>query len=115
MHIHGSDPHSRQAHYRVGAFQYYDKDTLFLFGYGEYVGDEIPYTAAQGMSPTLSLGRIAIPLIYLDNGQHIFDCECYWDKEATVREIAARREVVSISIDNLRQQHGHSQHYLMIA
>lgn len=49
-----------------------------MFGYGEYVGDEVPGSDSVGFASLLHNSGIKNPKIVLDNGQVVWGCECWW-------------------------------------
>lgn len=92
---------------RVGAILRADKDTVHFFGYGVYVGDEIPHERAVGFLAVA--GReagITNPKILLDDGKDVFGCECWWGSEQEVKEAIGDRKIVYVDIDQLRDSKG---------
>jgi len=66
---------------RVVAILDRDETGIRLFGYGVYVGDEVPPADVGGMGQLLrDLGKTN-PRINLDNGGYVFGCECWWMPE----------------------------------
>lgn len=89
---------------RVGAIRNADDNHVFLFGYGTYVGDEIPHEKVGGMGELLREAGIANPKIALDSGKDVFGCECWWASEARCKEMIGNRAVVMIDIDEAREE-----------
>jgi hypothetical protein len=84
--------------YRAGAFLSADAVSVKLIGYGMYVGKE--------MHPTLGFPN---PLIKLDDGKHVWGCECWWAPEEDIREMVADYEakgaaIIPIDIDAARKE-----------
>lgn len=79
---------------RVGAIRNADKETVYLYGYGEYIGDTAP---TRGF---LSNTGLKNPTIKLDNGQIIYGCECWWSGENKIKELIGDRQVVLVEIED---------------
>jgi len=64
---------------RVIAVQDADDKEVRIFGYGNYVGDEIPPKGTPGVFG-IDAGELGIknPKIVLDNGDVIWGCQCWW-------------------------------------
>lgn len=90
---------------RVGAFLSATKGVVKMFGYGIYVGDEIPSEEAAGMMAEVcrELKR-PNPKIVLDNGDVVYGCECWWGPEEKVKEKIAGCEIVNVSIADARTE-----------
>ena len=75
-------------------------DTVRIFGYGQYVGDEVPPKGVKFFGMDLhDIGR-ANPKIVLDNGKVVWGCQCWWgDVEKAQKEIIKDRKVVVVDID----------------
>lgn len=71
---------------RVGAIKSFDKDTLRVFGFGEYIGDEIPPANSIGYSRIMSSGNQKDRKILLDDGNVIYGGECWLFDELEVRK-----------------------------
>ena len=84
---------------RVGAVQSVTNGVARLYGYGKYVGDEVPGDEVGGLNVGL-----ANPKIELDNGKHVFGCECWWSPEEEMRKMLAQcDEVIEVDIDEVRK------------
>jgi hypothetical protein len=84
---------------RVGAILGAEGDTVKLFGYGVYVGDEPVDPEAGGFN----FGQCN-PKIVLDNGDVVWGCESWWGPEEQVKEKVSRYStVVTVSIKEIRQ------------
>jgi len=83
---------------RVGAILKADETTVYMLGFGKYVGDETPPENVGGFNA----GR-PNPKIDLDNGKSVFGCECWWGSEADVKRMIMGREVVEVDIDDFRR------------
>jgi len=75
-----------------------NEDTIFLFGYGIYVGDEVPPPEIQ---PWMRIAH-PNPKIILDNGKVIWGCECWWGSEEAVKKQIGTNKVVMVDIDEAR-------------
>ena len=71
---------------RVGAVKGFDKDTLVVFGFGKYIGDEIPPSDSIGYSRILSSGNQKDRKILLDDGNIIYGSECWIFDEIEIRK-----------------------------
>lgn len=71
-----------------------------LFGFGTYVGDEVPPPGIRLMGVDLHDCRRPNPKIVLDDGRVVWGCECWWGPEgalpkgATVEPVDIRAERV---------------------
>lgn len=75
---------------RVIAIQKSDEKNVYIYGYGEYVGEE----------PCPKLFNIKNPKIILDNGNVIWGCECWWGNADRVeKEIIKNRKVIVVGSD----------------
>lgn len=74
---------------RVGAIRNSNESTVYLFGWGVYVGHQLG-------AP--SLGEFPNPKIELDGGGVVWGCECWWGSEQRMREAIEGREVVIVPL-----------------
>lgn len=75
---------------RVIAIRNSDEDSVYIYGYGEYVGEE----------PCPKLFNCKNPKIVLDNGNIIWGCECWWGEATKVeKEVIQGRNVVEVNLD----------------
>jgi hypothetical protein len=89
--------------YRVFAVRDATIHRVNLFGFGEYVGDEIP-DAAGGYAAILRARGQTNPKIVLDNGQVVWGCECWWGKEKDFQKKYGHLEVVDVPIEHFRME-----------
>jgi ABC-type proline/glycine betaine transport system substrate-binding protein len=80
-----------------------------FLGYGTYVGDELPTTAAGWLAPALVEEGVTNPKLELDSGKVVWGCECWWGAESGVKaKIEAYREagweIVESDIDAIRAE-----------
>lgn len=72
---------------RVIAIRNSDEENVYIYGYGEYVGEE----------PCPKLFNCKNPKIILDNGNVIWGCECWWGNADRVeKEIIKDRNVIVV-------------------
>lgn len=71
---------------RVGAIQKADETTVYMYGYGEYLGD--------AESP---LG-IPNPKIQLDNGDIVWGYQCWWGPEEKVKNMIGGRKITMVDV-----------------
>ena len=76
---------------RVGAIQSADKDTVNFYGYGVYVGDEIP---PDGFCHDVGIPN---PKIQLDDGGIVWGQECWWGPEEQVKKQIGDRKIITVS------------------
>jgi hypothetical protein len=90
---------------RAGAIHAIDRKakTAEIFGYGEYVGDEVPVEAVNDRATYNRSHGIKNPKIVLDDGKVVYGCECQWDTEAHVRKMLAGYTVTTVDIDVVRE------------
>lgn len=75
---------------RIGAIQKADEDAVWFYGYGVYVGNEIP---PSGFSHDLGLKN---PKLKLDSGNVVWGYMCWWGPEEKVKELIGDRKVIII-------------------
>jgi hypothetical protein len=75
---------------RVGAIQSADKDSVHFFGWGNYVGDEVP---CRGF---LQEAQIPNPCIVLDSGKKVYGFECWWGDAAKVEKMIDGRTIIDV-------------------
>lgn len=72
---------------RVGAIQSIKDGVAKFYGYGEYVGDEIPSKdSVNKFTKMLGTNGIANPKIVLDDGRVVWGCECWWGPEDQIKK-----------------------------
>jgi hypothetical protein len=74
---------------RIGAIDYTDKDAVYFFGYGIYLGDEIPPNGFAGMFKRPN------PKLQLDDGTIVWGQECWWGSEEKIKEFIGDRKVIT--------------------
>ena len=84
---------------RIGAMRNADKETVYLYGYGTYQGDEIPPEDVMGPVSRLGLLGIKNPKLLMDDGTVVWGCESWWASEATARKSIGNRQVVIVKPD----------------
>jgi hypothetical protein len=89
---------------RVIAISHSEGNKVFIFGYGYYVGDEVPTTAGGFMGEMVKESGITNPKIELDNGKVVWGCECWWGDVESAKKMMDDREVVEIDIDEERKK-----------
>ena len=72
---------------RVGAIRNAKDETVYLYGFGTYQGDEL--------HPAIGIPN---PKILLDNGSVVWGCECWWGSEEKVTEMIGDRKIEFVSI-----------------
>ena len=90
---------------RVGAILEADRKSIKFFGYGTYVGEEVPEEAVGHLANQLRLRKEPNPKIELDNGGVVYGCECWWDAEEEVRkrlEGYKPEQIIKEDINNVR-------------
>ena len=96
----------RQVGERVGAIVSAIPDTVTMFGYGVYVGDEIPPPGIMGPFGEMHEFGLTNPKIVLDNGEVVWGCECWWGPEEKIRNMVGDRPVVTLSGTEYRKRRG---------
>lgn len=83
---------------RVGAIRDANKNVVNLYGYGVYVGNEVPPKGVSIFGIELNeIGR-RNPKIVLDSGEIIWGCQCWWGSEESVKRAIGNRKVNIVSI-----------------
>lgn len=91
---------------RVGAVSHTEGKRLFLYGYGTYLGRVKPSECEE--KPIGVIGEMLVEadsenaLIQLDDGSHVWGCECWWGSEELVQKQCERFEVETVSIRDKR-------------
>ena len=95
---------------RVVAISHTEKNTIYIFGYGTYMGYKKPKDFEQDHQPTGVLGYWLIeedrenPCIQLDNGQYIWGCECWWGPVEKAEETIKDYKVEELDIQEKRKE-----------
>ena len=77
---------------RVVAVQDMDEKEVRIFGYGKYVGDEVPDNKALGLARLCHIMNRKNPKIVLDSGDVVWGGECWWGPvEGFTKEVGARK------------------------
>lgn len=90
---------------RVVAIECSTDKEVRIYGYGTYVGDEVPHERAVGMAIDLREMNIPNPKIQLDNGKDVFGCECHWGPVDRLMTRFAGLEQISVDIDAAREKY----------
>jgi len=88
---------------RVIAVSHFEDDIVYIFGYGLYVGDEIPPIGTLG-ALGLDLGMLGHtnPKIILDNGKIVWGCQCWFGNIKRIeKEIIRNRKIKIVDIDEI--------------
>ncbi len=72
---------------RVGAIREADENTVYMYGYGKYLGDE---ESPMGFPN---------PKIQLENGKVIWGYQCWWGSEKEVKNMIGNRKVIMIDTE----------------
>lgn len=78
---------------RVGTICDADKDTVNFFGYGTYVGDEVPPKGVCFFGIDLNSIGHKNPKIVLDNGDVVWGCQCWWGPEEQIKKAIGDKKV----------------------
>lgn len=73
---------------RVGAIRNADDTTVYMFGYGVFVGRE----------PCPIIDGFPNPKVQLDDGGVVWGCECWWGPEDQIKRKISDRAVVIVPI-----------------
>ena len=86
---------------RVGAIMSSTADEVNFFGYGNYVGDEVPPKGRGEFSDALHENGIPNPRIVLDEGGEVWGCECWWGPEDLIAKRIENKKINLIKIETL--------------
>ena len=78
---------------RIGAIRNADANTVYVFGFGVYSGDEIPPDDVPGPFGRLGLLGVKNPKLVMDDGTVIWGCESWWGDEEKVLKAIGTRQV----------------------
>jgi hypothetical protein len=87
---------------RVGAIMSADKDEVRIFGYGQYMGEEVPPPEITMFGLSLAAMGHTNPKILLDSGKVVWGCECWWGPEDQVKASVHDRKVMEFDIEQER-------------
>jgi len=88
---------------RVGAINKAKDGVVEFFGFGIYVGDEIPVEAKGFLADGLKKHNQVNPKIQLDSGKVVYGCECWWCSERQAKELlASSKKTITVDIDDVR-------------
>jgi len=79
---------------RVGAIASATNENVDFFGYGVYLGEQIP---TEEENETFAAFGVPNPKIQLDNGNIVWGFECWWGPEEKIREKIGDRKVTIVS------------------
>lgn len=88
---------------KVMAISHAADGKVYVFGRGTYIGDKDPADPSYP-TPTGAFMGANNPCIKLDNGQHVWGCECWWGPEDVMMQKFGGREEVAIDIDKRREE-----------
>jgi hypothetical protein len=94
---------------RVGAIFNTDSQKVYFYGYGKYMGTSIPKEAVGLRANILRQEKRKIPKIKLDNGEIVYDCECWFGPKEKIQRILLLqmkegRTVQMVSINEIRKK-----------
>lgn len=90
---------------RVGAVCEATDDEVRLFGYGVFIGLEIPPAEVKGfLADVCRENKSPNACIKLDDGKKVYGCECYWALEDDVRAWIANRRTAIVDVDDERKK-----------
>lgn len=78
---------------RVGAVSHFSGDTIYMYGYGVYEGNQVP---GDDNKPGGVMGFMVVeasipnPKIRLDNGSTVWGCECWWGAESSIQDTVSK-------------------------
>jgi hypothetical protein len=87
---------------RVGAIASADKEEVYIFGYGQYMGDVVPPPEITFMGLSLAELGHTNPKILLDSGKVVWGCECWWGPEDKIKASIGSRKVTELDIEQER-------------
>ena len=77
-----------------------DLSTVWLVGYGTYVGDDVPPFYVDEKK---HIKKVKTSKIELDSGQLVWGCECWWKLEQMSDRIIKKKKIVHVSVEQLRR------------
>lgn len=87
--------------FRVGAIHTFKDKTIEFFGYGVYLGDEIPPSDITFLGMSI---KDPTPKLQMDSGDIIWGCECWWgDVEHIDRELEGKK-IIEVNINDIRSK-----------
>lgn len=87
---------------RVYALQCTEDNVVHFFGFGNYVGDEVPDSDAGGLASMVRQQGAANPKIILDNGEVVWGCECWWGPEKEFESKFGNHQIVQSHVSHFR-------------
>lgn len=92
---------------RVFAIRNANAETVYMYGRGTYVGDEIPPPGVKIFGIDLNECGRSNPKIQLDSGDAVWGCQCWWGPEAAYDTTVGGRkvEIVPVPEENRPKTH----------
>lgn len=81
---------------RVGAIESATEEEVRFYGFGVYVGDEVPPPGVGLWGVDYHELQHTNPRIDLDDGGTVWGCQCWWGSEERVRREIGDRRVVMV-------------------
>lgn len=91
---------------RVVAIACTDDKHIKIYGYGTYIGEEIPPPGIKCLGVDLNEMGLSNSRIDLDNGKTVWGCECWWGcigSKSIEQLLSDGRKIVEIDIDESRK------------
>lgn len=87
---------------RVGAIlKSDDTGTIWLLGYGNYLGEQVPdpeLGVSSWVMEAFGIDRMdPEPCIRLDSGQLVYGCECWWSTEQDIQDLLGMYKKVELA------------------
>lgn len=90
----------REKGMRVAAVRNASNEEVYLYGFGVYVGDEVPEAGAKGFAAIAREYNHSNPKIVLDSGAIVWGGECWWWRieEGFDESFVKGRKIVSVPL-----------------
>lgn len=101
-----ADKEKRAVSRRVGAIFASNATEVLFFGWGKYVGYEIPPPGIGLMGNDFCDVGHKTPKIILDNGKVVWGCECWWGAEDQIKSHLKGKRITEVDIEVERKKRG---------
>jgi len=103
---------------RIGTYRSSTEDSFYLFGFGVYVGNEIPPNNVKFLGSDVKKAQMKFqldPQPGEKEGKVVWECECWYDTEENIKKTIAGRTVVVVDIEVARIEHSKKPEPVLIS
>lgn len=86
---------------RIGAIYKASEETVYVLGFGVYVGDEIPPKDGGWMAAACHEVGATNPKLVLDDGQIVWGCQCWWGPADRALAMIGNRKIEYVRMEDI--------------